>query len=420
MRNPFKKQMPAIEQKSSAMLFGMHAFAGMGSEYTQLATEGYSQNAIVFACINKIATAIASIDIETYIEKKGVLEKQDDHELEKLFDKPNMRMSGRSFRKELVTQYLIGGNCFIQANVGLDTTAKAKPKELYLLSPAKMTVKPGVQIPEAYIYKPSPDKEYVYPVDKLTGQSQVLHIKTPNPLNEWLGMAPMLAAAYGVDTFNSGMRWNKKLLDNDCRPSGALSVEDKDGKPLSLSPEQQKALKEEIEQTFAGTSNAGRPLVLGGGLKWQNLAITPHDMDFQENILMSARFIASVFGVPPQLINIPGESTYSNYEQAEMSFWADTVLPLFGCILEDINRWLSPRYDNAFLWYDEEAITALEPMRKIKAERVNAAAYLNTNEKREIMGVEAVEGGDEILIDAGKIPLSLVDANMNDPTNPNG
>ena len=413
MWNPFKTKSVDVPagRKSRAFILGMNNINGMGSSYAQLATEGYAQNAVVFACISKIANAISSVDLDAYKETNGNLEKMPNHELEQLIENPNPRQSGRSFRKEFVTQYLIGGNCFL-FGTGLDGTKKQKPKELYILSPDKMEVIRGDQLPAAYRYKPSADKVTDYPVDRITGKSAVLHIKTPNPLDTLIGLPPLAAAAYGVDIFNSGMRWNKKLLDNDCRPSGALTVEDSDGKPRALSDEQYKALKEELASHYSGANNAGRPLLLEGGLKWQEMGISPKDMDFQENILMASRFIASVFNVPPQLVNIKGESTYSNYEQAQLSFWADTVLPLLGSMLEDINRWLSPMYDGVYLWYDEEAIPALEPIRKIKSDRVSAAPFYSTNEKRDIMGVEAVEGGDEILIDSGKIPLSLMDASI--------
>ncbi len=413
MWNPFKTKQaePFIERKSRAFILGMNNISGIGSSYTQLATEGYAQNAIVYACISKIANAIASVDLDAYKEKNGKLEKLPEHELEKLIENPNPRQSGRAFRQEFVTQYLIGGNSFLLAT-GLDEARKQKPKELYVLSPDNMEVIRGDQLPAAYRYKPSPDKTIDYVVDRITGKSAILHIKTPNPLDSFVGLAPLAAAAYGVDIFNSGMRWNKKLLDNDCRPSGALTVEDADGKPRALSDEQYKALKEELATHYSGAANAGRPLLLEGGLKWQEMGISPKDMDFQENILMASRFIASVFHVPPQLVNIKGESTYSNYEQAELSFWADTVLPLLGSMLEDINRWLSPMYDGAYLWYDEEAITALEPMRKLKSDRLSSAEYYAMNEKRRVMGLEDVAGGEEVLIDSGKVPLSLLDASF--------
>lgn len=416
MWNPFRKSKePIQERKSHALIMGMGKYSGMGATFDALATEGYAQNAIANACISKIANAIASVDLDVYIkDKDGNMVEKETHPLYELIEKPNNRQSRRILFRDLVTQYLIGGNAFVLGgNVSNDMTKP--PTSLYLLSPAKVKLVQGQPMPIAYEYRPTTSQIYTYPIDPLTEKSQVLHIKTANPLNEWEGVAPMLAAAYGIDIFNSGMKWNKKLLDNDCRPAGALMVED-NGKSASLTNEQYLRLKEEIDQQFSGASNAGRPLLLEGGLTWKELSINPKDMDYKENILMAARFIAGVFHVPPQLVNIPGESTYSNYEQAEMSFWADTVLPLLCSILDDFNRWLSPLYkDGAFIWYDEDSIPALEPMRKIKSDRMNASSFLSTNEKRYAMGFEKQEGGDEVLIDSGKIPLSLLEASMDVP-----
>lgn len=414
MWNPFKKQSdPIAERKSHALLLGMGKYSGMGANYQALATEGYAYNAIANACISKIASAVASVDIECYVQdKEGSLVKKHMHPLEELIESPNQLKSGKAFMRDIVTQYLIGGNAFILAGT-LDDELKSAPSSLYMLSPAKVEIERGDTMPLYYKYKPKTGSEVVYAVNQLTGKSKVLHLKTPNPLDEFVGLAPMMAASYGIDIFNAGMKWNKKLLDNDCRPAGALMVDGGDGRSGALSDEQYLRLKEEIQQQFSGASNAGRPLLLEGGLTWKELSINPKDMDYRENILMAARFIAGVFHVPPQLVNIPGESTYSNYEQAEMSFWMDTVLPLLSLILEDINRWLSPLYkDGAFLWYDEDSITALEPMRRLKSERLNNSAYLSTNEKRYAMGFEKQEGGDEVLVDSGKIPLSLLEVTL--------
>lgn len=412
MWNPFKKQQ-ALEAKSRAMFFGLPPHTGIGNDFMQLATEGYAQNAVANACITKIANAIASVDLDAFIQSEGKLVKKDEHPLEELLERPNQTQSGKAFIRDMVTQYLIGGNAFILAG-SLDDDMKSPPSSLYLLSPAKVEIVMGDKMPTAYKYKPTPDSQAVtYPIDPLRGTGKVLHLKTPNPLNEWLGLAPMQAAAYGIDIFNAGMKWNKKLLDNDCRPAGALVMKDASGNSAALNDQQYLRLKEEIETQFSGASNAGRPLLLEGGLDWRELSISPKDMDYRENILMAARFIASVFHVPPQLVNIPGESTYSNYEQAEMSFWNDTVIPLLTSLLEDLNRWLSPLYkDGAFMWYDEESVTALEPLRRMKSERLNASSYLSINEKRYAMGFEAMEGGNEVLVESGKVPLSLLDATM--------
>ena len=94
-----------------------------------------------------------------------------------------------------------------------------------------------------------------------------MHLTLFNPLDDYYGLSPLEAAACAVDTHNAAARWNKALLDNAARPSGALSYEPADGAVLSA--DQFKRLKEELAQEFSGSGNAGRPMLLEGGLKWQ-------------------------------------------------------------------------------------------------------------------------------------------------------
>ena len=122
-----------------------------------------------------------------------------------------------------------------------------------------------------------------------------------------------------------------------------------------------------MDTNYTGAHNAGRPLLLDSALEWVQMSLSSKDMDHRETMLTNARFIAACYGTPPQLVNIPGESTYSNYQQATMAYWGDTVLPLLGILLEDINRWLPALFgEKVFLWYDEEQIPALEPRRRLK------------------------------------------------------
>lgn len=401
-----RKPTAPAERKFASFMLGMGSAQMMSRDYRTLAEEGYALNAVVHACVTKIANAVASPDLFVYRkDKKGNVQKLESHPLDDLLDKPNPAMSGRQFRAALASFHRVGGNAYVH---GFGVEQGKRPVTLQLLDPAKMTVKAGSTIfPASYEYHPS-QQTVVYPVDQLTGASDILHIKTFNPLDPWYGLAPMTAAANSVDTFNSGSKWNKKLIDNECRPPGALTMEGKDGSALTLTDEQYSRLRSQIDEQMTGANNAGRPFLLEGGLKWQQLGMNPRDMDFKENMLMAARFTASVFGVPPQLLNIPGESTYANYEQAEVSFWANTALPLLGSYLDDLNRWLAPCYgDDVFVWYDEEMIPALEPLRNAKSTRINASGFMTINEKREAMGLESVDGGDVVLVQSSTIPLEL-------------
>jgi HK97 family phage portal protein len=97
-----------------------------------------------------------------------------------------------------------------------------------------------------------------------------------------------------------------------------------------LSEDQFERLKRELEDSYQGKANAGRPLVLEGGLDWKPMSLSPKDMEHIEAKHVAAREIALAFGVPPMLLGIPGDNTYANYAEANRTFWRQTVLPLVG------------------------------------------------------------------------------------------
>ena len=143
-----------------------------------------------------------------------------------------------------------------------------------------------------------------------------------------------------LDIHNAAGRWNKALLDNSARPSGALVYAPKEGG--NLSDEQFDRLKAELEDGYSGAARAGRPLLLEGGLDWKAMGLTPKDMDFIEAKHGAARDIALAFGVPPMLLGIPGDNTYANYLEANRAFYRMTVLPLVARTAKEFSAWLAP------------------------------------------------------------------------------
>jgi HK97 family phage portal protein len=238
--------------------------------------------------------------------------------------------------------------------------------------------------------------EQKFEVDVLTGQSNILHLKTFNPSNDYYGMSPLEAAAYGVDVHNAASNWNKSLFDNAARPSGALIYEPKEGSS-TLSNDQFTRLKHEMEENFQGSRNAGRPLLLEGGLKWQQIAFSPADMDFINAKHVSAREIALAFGVPPMLLSIPGDNTYSNYREANRALWRTAVLPCVEKIITALNIWLLPLFEAGLrLEIDLDSIVELSSDREAYWQRIGAADFMTINEKRAAVGLKSVAGGDEL------------------------
>ena len=134
------------------------------------------------------------------------------------------------------------------------------------------------------------------------------------------------AAAVPLDIHNAAGAWNKALLDNAARPSGALVFAGPVG--TTLTDTQFDRLKTELEASYQGAANAGRPLLLDGGLDWKPLSMSPKDMDFIEAKNSAAREIALAFGVPPLLLGLPGDNTHANYAEANRAFYRQTVIPL--------------------------------------------------------------------------------------------
>ena len=252
-----------------------------------------------------------------------------------------------------------------------------------------MQVVPGRHgLPAGYEYKVGSQTRR-WAADALDGQSQILHLKQYHPLEDWYGFSPLEAAARAIDQFNAAEQWNQALLQNGCRPSGALSVESRDG-PLNLTPEQYDRLKEQLQEQYAGAVNAGRPILLEGGLKWTDMMLSPKDMDCLNAKYASARDIALAFGYPPMLLGIPGDNTYANQKEARLALWEQTILPLLDFVLDGLNHWLLPRFGETALRlrYDEDAISALNPRREMLWARINAATFLSEDEKRQAVGYD--------------------------------
>jgi HK97 family phage portal protein len=210
----------------------------------------------------------------------------------------------------------------------------------------------------------------------------ILHLTLFHPTDDHYGLSPMEAAATALDIHNAAGAWNKALLDNAARPSGALVVG-----AAALTDAQFDRLKEELEASYQGALNAGRPLLLEGGLDWKPLSLSPRDMDFVEAKAAAAREIALAFGVPPLLLGLAGDNTHANYAEANRAFYRQTVIPLARRTADALAAWLAPAFGGGLaLEPDLDAVEALADERESLWRRVSAAPFLSDDEKREAVG----------------------------------
>jgi len=380
------------EQKASAtapllMTIGAHQPLWTPRAYDKLAEEGYQKNIVVYRCVSLIARGVGSVPWKLY-QNDTCLES---HPLLNLLRSPNPQQSLSRFMEALTAYLLLAGNVYIEA-----VMPDNEPLELYLLRPDRVKVVPGTSgVPEAFEYTLR-GRSIRIPVDPLFGKSKVLHIKTFNPLNDWYGMSPIEVAAHAIDQHNAVAGHNLSLLQNGGRPSGALVLKS-DRFGHMMTEEQRQLLRQEIRELYEGYRNVGRLMILEGDFEWREMGLSPKDLDFIEGKYLSAREIAQVYGVPPMLVGVPGDATFSNYKEARYHLWEDTILPHLEMLKGDLNQWLTPLFgEDLTLDYDTESIPALAPKREALWGKIETASFLTLNEKRAIVGYEPIPDGDRL------------------------
>ncbi len=383
-----RSQPPPLETRSFIALHGLHAggwSAGGAASFARLAQEGYGGNPIAFRCVRLVAEAAASVPLRP---RRGGVAADADDPATALLQAPNPEQSGQELLETFFGHLQVGGNAFLEA-VDLDGTIR----ELYGLRPDRVRVatnERGLAMGWDYARAPA-EKPKRYHRDPVSGRSQVLHMKIFNPGDDHYGLAPLGAAAFAVDTHNAAGRWNKALLDNAARPSGALVYSSREAGDR-LSEEQFDRLKAELNEAHSGPNRAGRPLLLEGGLEWRPFGLSPADMDFVEAKTIAAREIALAFGVPPLLLGLPGDNTYANFKEANLAFWRQTVLPLTRKTARALERWLRPWLGaDLEVGADETDVPALAEERGALWRRLSETDFITDAERRSLAGLPKVE-----------------------------
>lgn len=380
---------------------------GTPRNYENLAREAYQKNVIAFRSVAEVARSVSSVPWTLFEEGANGTERElINHDILHLLERPNPMQGGTELFEAWTAYLLLSGNTYLEGVTSQLTreppSAAHPPQELWVKRPDRMRIVVGpVGVPSAYEFRARGGGEGIrFPVDAVTGASAILHVRKFNPLNDYYGQADAEAAAFSVDTHNEIGRWNFSLLKNDGRIPGVLSTDE------VLGDEEFARLTEQLEDSFMGSGNAGRPMIMEGGLKWQPTAVTPKQMDYLDSKHSSARDVANAFGVPSQLLGIPGDNTYSNFQEARLALWEQTVIPLLGRMGDALSNWFSTIYDQELrLRPDMDKIPALVHRRQAKIQTLESANFLTINEKRTEAGFEEHDDGDVILVPAGLLPL---------------
>jgi HK97 family phage portal protein len=381
LARPDKTHVP-LTRPFGARSFGGGSLGEWPQYYEAQLREGYLNNAIAQRAVRLVAEGVASAPLLASDDAARAL--------------VTATSGGQALLETLAAQLLLHGNGYVQ----LLTAPDGSLCELYALRPERVSIEADVRgWPAAFRYKAGEA------VTRL-GSNEIIHIRTHHPLDDHYGLGCLGAASGAIAIHNASAKWNKALLDNAARPSGALVHEAAE----ALSGDQFDRLKEELATQFSGQANAGRPMLLEGGLKWQTLSLSPADMDFAGLKAAAAREIALAFGVPSMLLGLPGDATYANYREANKALWRQAILPLAAKILDALAEGLQPWFADLTLKIDANQVTALSEDRERLWVQVSAADFLTLAEKRAAVGLAAVP---ETAMNAAKNKSGILELKFN-------
>lgn len=348
-----------------------NGIAPCGYDYSRAVREGFVANPIAQRSVRLLAEGIGQAPLACSDPRLAAL--------------VTATSASQSLVETLAANLLLHGNAYVQ----ILKDASGTPFELFALRPDRVrAVLDGKGWPIAYDYTTGSGSSRLAVEDE-NGWPEVIAIRAMHPLEDHYGTGALEAAWQAVLIHNAATAWNRALLENAARPSGALVYETGDG--ATLAHEQFERLKRELDLAFSGAANAGRPMLLDGGLKWQSMALTPADMDFATLKSAAARDIALAFGVPPMLLGLPGDNTYANYREANRALWRLTLLPLAEKIFAALREGLAPWFPEGQIGIDLDRVPALSEDRERLWSQVSDADFLSRAEKRLMLGLPAEE-----------------------------
>lgn len=359
----------------------------------------------IFTATKMIAEAIGSIDI-VLKDKNGDFTY--DHKALTLLKNPNPFVDGQLFLQEIVSSYLLTGNCYI------NIIGEKEPIELNTINPQDIIIHQDVSDGYAGEYNwTSTNSNRIYLRNQQkrfidSKKNELIHLRSYNPKfssSNLIGISAFAGCQLEIQQYILASVHNYSLLKNQARPSGIITYKGNN----ELNQDQIDGLKDTIKNKLSGAKNAGEPAFLGGDFNWIQLSESTKDMDFPTLKKSVAEACYSAVKIPLPMIS-PDNMSFANMDASKYLFYDNAVLPILKRLLKFLSIKLLSRYPNAQgleFYFDESAIEALEARKYENAKILSQIGKYTDNEIRSITGFEAIDGGDIIyrpanLIESGR------------------
>ena len=341
--------------------------------YSQAMGAAYIPNPFVHRAVQLIAEGGASIEWLYYIDKQNGERdelKPGQYVFQEELTRPSKWMPASKFRREVLTQLLLIGKCYVFRTAPITDKGKY---ELHILDPDIVKLTPPKRIGDPY-YFTYQGEQY--------GEDSVLFIALGDRSKP---VAPLSAAIQSALQNNMARQWNFSLLKNMGKAPAVLETDQQ------LTSDTIDKLKDQYRDETTGEKMGDRPLILTAGLKYKDIAHTPFEMDWLAGYRQSSRDIGVAMGVPSEMLGDPEVKTYASFQEASRSLYTKTIMPMVRELMDAFAAWYSDQMPGLKILPNEDNIPELSENMNEKYNRVNSSTFLKIDEKRQATGWEPLE-----------------------------
>jgi HK97 family phage portal protein len=378
---------------------GMVPLAGEGRaiSYTQL----YRTQPWVATVVNKLTRQISRLPLKLYEKDSQNNRKQlHDHPLAELLSKPWERGGPTHLKQKIALPTLLHGNSLIAK---LRPSPGAPPSSLLPID-WRFVIPHGLGgIQGAYIPTDVLFWEIVYPDEKrFVAPEETLHFKWEAP-DGGLGVSPLQQLGVTIASEDAAQRYTAASFNNATRPSGAVVL------PADVRNyrEIREDIRQEIEQIHGGVDNAFRVAVLGGGLEWKEMGLSAREAELIQTRRVNREEIAAVYDIPPPMIGILDQATYSNIAEQHRMLYVTVLGTWLTMIEETIKAQLidaEPSWEGLFVEFDISEQLKGDPKVRAAAEAIWVTHGIYTiNEIRKLENLPTI---DNPVCDMPLIPVN--------------
>jgi HK97 family phage portal protein len=351
---------------------------------------------VVYSCVRKIATTAPAASLCVEQELGNGQRIRISSRLVNIFKNPNPYLDGFIFQETIHTFLNLIGECFI-----IKVRDQGVTSELWITRPDRMHPVPLVKSLLGYVYIAADGQRMPFAVD------EVIHIKYPNPLDEWeglgRGLSPLSAAAIEADIDNSSTAFMKDFFSNACVPFGLLKSKH------ILDDEEVKRVRFRMKEQYSNQSKRSwhELLIIDAEMDYQRMGLKIDEMAFPEIRGLTETRICSVFDVPPILVGVQvglknqGAFNETVLKEARKQLWFDKIQPDNKRIAEIFTSSFRDELgDGEVIGHDYSSVQILQEDRTDRFERANQAyqgGWLTQNEARREAGFPDVVDGDKFV-----------------------